>query len=148
MRSPQGMSTMTVPAESNVRDKEGDHAWYTGVDLQWRSPPPTHSNGNGMNGGHGTVGTNGSVSYGMNGTSGANGSRKRAWEEVATPVHENAPSANWSNGFDFQRHTPPFDAATNYSSRNGASSTTLDSAEDDVEEIPRTKMQTGCIPCL
>ncbi|GIZ48626.1 hypothetical protein CKM354_001167800 [Cercospora kikuchii] len=148
MRSPQGMSTMTVPAESNVRDKEGDHAWYTGVDLQWRSPPPTHSNGNGMNGGHGTVGTNGSVSYGMNGTSGANGSRKRAWEEVATPVHENAPSANWSNGFEFQRHTPPFDAATNYSSRNGASSTTLDNAEDDVEEIPRTKMQTGCIPCL
>ncbi|KAM3414149.1 hypothetical protein BST61_g10807 [Cercospora zeina] len=119
MRPSQGMTTMTVPAAPPVRDQARRHAWYAGVDLQWRTPPPMHVHGN--------------------------GSRKRPWEEVATPVQETAPAVAWSNGFEVQqRPTPPLDGAPRHASQDGAASGT----DDHVEEIPRTKMQTGCIPCL
>lgn len=106
-----------------MRDKSGsESSWYTGVDLEWRTTPPPASTSNG------------------------NG-RKRTWEERATtPIQEHVvdPTA-WSNSTLDLSVTPDFGAPSAFSS-NGSSMTMA--AEDDVEEIPRTKMQTGCIPCL
>lgn len=111
-----------------MREESGsDGSWYTGVDLEWRTTPPPP-----------TSGSNGSSSNGN--------SRKRTWDERAsTPVQEVVDPAVWTNnGLDLSV-TPEFGAPTGFSS-NGSSVTLA--AEDDVEEIPRTKMQTGCIPCL
>lgn len=105
-----------------MRDKSGsDSSWYSGVDLEWRTTPPPMSSSNGS-------------------------SRKRTWEErAATPVQELGYSTAWAgNGVDMSV-TPDFGPPTEFSS-NGSSITMP--AEDEVEEIPRTKMQTGCIPCL
>lgn len=105
-----------------MRDKsELDNSWYSGVDLEWRmTPPPT---------------------CGSNGTS-----RKRTWEQrAATPVQELGESTSWTNNGLSLSVTPEFGVPAAFSSNR--SSVTM-AAEDDVEEVPRTKMQTGCIPCL
>lgn len=110
---------------------EGESTWFTGVDLEWRTPPPTHRNGH-TNGGH-----------------------KRTWEDAATPVQDEADPL-WNNGglellpeLVTNVTTELFgsnEITSHDSSQNGGIS--LDAVDDDVEEIPRTKMQTGCIPCL
>ena len=136
---------MTVPVESDMRGKEaGSSDWYTGVDLEWRPSPPPSSHTSQTNG-HGHHGSNGgSISSSSNGV---NGSRKRSWEDAATPVQDATPDVNWNIDLGLLPDhdiTPPFGTI----SHNGSSSVTLDNSEDGVEEIPRTKMQTGCIPCL
>jgi hypothetical protein len=110
----------TMPTRDDLAEKErNDSAWYSGVDLQWRTPPPMIP-----------------VSSG----------RKRPWEEVVTPVEEE------STIQDMQvRQTnvaPRFEVTPPLSHGIGGGIST--ETEDDVEEIPRTrmKMQTGCIPCL
>lgn len=110
-----------VQPEPEMRNKSGsESSLYTGVDLAWRTTPPptTFSNG-----------------------------RKRTWDARATtPVQELANGGAWSNnGSSELSVTPEFGAPTGFSSN--ATSVTL-AGDDDVEEIPRTKMQTGCIPCL
>lgn len=118
------------------------NGWH-GYNLELRTPPPTHSNGS----------TTSSSDDVASAAASANGhrSRKRGWEEVATPVHDFQSTA-WPDSFDAMTDasmstlsgvgfvTPDF-------SQNGDGSITFD-AGDGVEEIPRTKMQTGCIPCL
>ncbi|CZT14528.1 uncharacterized protein RCC_00505 [Ramularia collo-cygni] len=106
-----------------MSDKNGgsESSWYTGIDLEWRTTPPPTSSSNGS-------------------------SRKRTWEErAATPVQEHGDPTVWTDHALDSSVTPELGVPTTFSS-NG-SSTTL-AGEDDVEEIPRTKMQTGCIPCL
>lgn len=142
---------MTMPVESDMGDKEAGSGWYTGVDLEWRpspqpsstSPapplpplPPTYTSDYGQ---HGNSGISGN---------GANGSRKRRWVEAASPRQDATSDVSWDRDLESLptlNMTTPFGAS---SSRNVGTSATLDNSEDGVEEIPRTKMQTGCIPCL
>jgi hypothetical protein len=115
--------------QNELREKERDSSsWYTGVDLQWRTPPP------------------------MSTSNGRVGGRKRAWEEIVTPPLEQASVERSGRMMDMQ--VRPHQATvvsggfgvTEPPSYNGSLLT--GETEDDVEEIPRTKMQTGCIPCL
>ncbi|KXS95507.1 hypothetical protein AC578_4617 [Pseudocercospora eumusae] len=98
---------------------------WIGVDLEWRTPPPPgHRNGKGSG-------------------SGVNGSRKRTWEDAATPINQTE-HLYWDQA-DLEllpRLTP--DIASQHS--NG--SIHMHNGDEVVEEIPRIKMQTGCIPCL
>lgn len=126
---------MTVPVETNMRDQEADS--WVGVDLEWRTPPPPSHNTN-------------TTTYGS--ANGFNGSRKRAWDDVATPEHERLPDMNWDPElellpvFDSNTTSATFDNTPALSLEHGNGA--LPALDDDVEEIPRTKMQTGCIPCL
>lgn len=107
----------------DMRESSGsESSWYTGVELEWRTTPPP------------TTGSNGN-------------SRKRTWEDrAATPVQEQIlDQTAWNNSSLDSSVTPDIGVRAALSSN--ASSMTM-AAEDDVEEIPRTKMQTGCIPCL
>jgi hypothetical protein len=146
---------MIVPVESDMREKEAGSSWYSGVDLEWRPsppipprpppppppPPPPHANGHGH--GHGHHASNGSKS-----SHGVNGSRKRSWEDATTPGRDAMPPATWNTDWELRPDShisPPFSVSTVHSGNTGM---TWDSSEDGVEEIRRTKMQTGCIPCL
>ncbi|EGP86619.1 uncharacterized protein MYCGRDRAFT_110011 [Zymoseptoria tritici IPO323] len=111
-----------MAAGNHVREKERSSSnWYSGVDLQWRTPPPPQ----------------------MQAPSG----RKRAWEEVVTPVEGEI--VRHDSRMDMQvqrRNVAPGFGVTPPLSPNGTHVST--ETEDNVEEIPRNKMQTGCIPCL
>lgn len=137
------MTTMTVPVHTTLAgEEELENGWY-GFDLELRTPPPTYSNGSSSSGGN---------IHGLNGSNTHNMSRKRGWDEVATPVPEFADPTAWEDTFDLM-------GSSDMSSFSGTGfvtpaftqtedgSITLDGS-DFVEEIPRTKMQTGCIPCL
>lgn len=124
------MSTVTEPLQTiEMRDKEAE---WVGVDLEWRTPPrPSHINHNGII-----------------------GSRKRTWEDAKTPVRESI-DQNWDQDpelvflpdLDSGLVPAAFDLTPAISSQHGDSSHLVANG-DHVEEIPRTKMQTGCIPCL
>lgn len=137
------MSTMTVPAETNMNDQqESDGSWY-GFDLELRTPPPTSSNG----------GTS-SNGYSMNGNGAVNGhtSRKRTYEEAATPVQETLDAA-WEDSLELLEDigtnvTPQMGFITPDFSQNEDGTVTFASTGNSIEGAPRTKMQTGCIPCL
>ena len=137
------MSTMTMSAETNMRDQDSDSSWY-GYDLELRTPPPMSSNGSMSSNGNGMLNGNG-----VNGHHGTNGtSRKRSYEEAATPVQE-VQEPMWDDS-DLEllneigvNVTPSMGFITPEFSQNGDGTISLGS--DDVQ---RTKMQTGCIPCL
>lgn len=68
--------------------------------------------------------------------------------EAASPRQDATLDVSWDRDLESLPNlnmTTPFGAS---SSHNVGTSATLDNSEDGVEEIPRTKMQTGCIPCL
>lgn len=141
------MSTMTVPAETNMHDQqEPEDSWY-GFDLELRTPPPMFGNGSTGANGHSMMNGNGAVN-GFN-------SRKRTYDEAATPVQETLDAA-WQDSLDLledmgmngMEMTSQMGFITPEFSQNEDGSVTLRSSEDSIEEIQRTKMQTGCIPCL
>lgn len=138
------MSTMTLPAETNMHDQqESDGSWY-GFDLELRTPPPMSSSGGSGSNGHNMMNGNGDVN-GQN-------SRKRTYDEAATPVQETLDGA-WEDSLDLLEDigmnvTPQMGFITPEFSQNEDGSVTFRSSSDSIEGGPRTKMQTGCIPCL
>lgn len=150
------MSTMT---QTNMHDQqESDGSWY-GFDLELRTPPPMSSNGSSGSNGH-------SMSNG-NGATNGYGSRKRTFDEAATPVQESLDvdwdgnldlledmgmnglnGTNGMNGMNGMNMEPQMGFITPDFSQNEDGSVTFRASEDPIEEVPRTKMQTGCIPCL
>ena len=105
--------------------------------------PSNGSSGNGING-HGMTNGNGA----MNG----HNSRKRTFDEAATPVQETL-DVTWDDSLDLlddmgMNVEPQMGFITPDFSQNEDGSVTFRSSEDSIEEISRTKMQTGCIPCL
>lgn len=137
---------MTMPAETNMRDQESESSWY-GYDLELRTPPPMSSGDSMSSNGNGVLNGNG-----VNGHHGVNGnSRKRSYEESATPVQE-VREPLWDDS-DLEllneigvNVTPSMGFITPEFSQNGDGSISLGS--DDMAGLQRTKMQTGCIPCL
>lgn len=129
-------------ANNMMYEEEQENGWYGNLEL--RTPPPMSSNASDS-----SHTLNGSTN-GMNGHTTTNGtnSRKRSWGEVATPTAE-VQAPLWDDiesletlGVNLE---PSMGFVTPEFSQNGDGSISIEPAD---EEIPRTKMQTGCIPCL
>lgn len=112
----------TANADMRETSQPEQSTWYTGVELEWRTPPSTNS---------------------------SSGSRKRSWEETASPVNPPLDSQRfeeipWSSDLDLLDSIDlPHDFITPATSSNGGQSST-----NGLEGARRTRMQTGCIPCL
>lgn len=97
----------------------GTNGWPSGVNTEWPTPPPT-----------------------------INPAKKRAWDEVTTPTTNNE-VAQWNGVVRLDNYaTSSAGFYTPAVSQNTNGSFAGVAKEEVVEEIPRTKMQTGCIPCL
>lgn len=135
---------MTMPAQTNLQDHDPESNWYA-YDLELRTPPPMASNASSMSNGMGGGSNGGHSNHSMNG----NGARKRRWEETASPV-QGFNELNWEPELleDISMNvTPDMGFITPDFQTNGDGTISM-SASDEVEEIPRTKMISGCIPCL
>jgi hypothetical protein len=93
--------------------------WYPGLELGWQAP-----------------------------AAGFNHGRKRSRDDTAEPRDERS-HAGWNNKFDLvPAASSDYGTLTPNLSFDHTTEGALAPYDDTVEEIPRVKMQTGCIPCL